>query len=70
MIQAHALEKSFGEFKAVNKIDLKIRKGECFGLLGPNGAGKSTFINMIYGTSKDLAMYFLLKTFQKESFRK
>lgn len=50
MIQAHALEKSFGNFKAVDKIDLKIRKGECFGLLGPNGAGKSTFINMIYGT--------------------
>ena len=50
MIQARALEKSFGDFKAVNKIDINIKKGECFGLLGPNGAGKSTFINMIYGT--------------------
>lgn len=50
MIQAIALEKSFGDFKAVNKIDLSIKKGECFGLLGPNGAGKSTFINMLYGT--------------------
>ncbi|MBY0554397.1 ABC transporter ATP-binding protein [bacterium] len=50
MIQANALEKSFGDFKAVNKIDLNIKKGECFGLLGPNGAGKSTFIGMMYGT--------------------
>jgi lipooligosaccharide transport system ATP-binding protein len=50
MIQSNALEKSFESFTAVNKIDLNIKKGECFGLLGPNGAGKSTFINMIYGT--------------------
>jgi lipooligosaccharide transport system ATP-binding protein len=50
MIQSNTLEKSFGSFTAVNKIDLNIKKGECFGLLGPNGAGKSTFINMIYGT--------------------
>lgn len=50
MIQAKSLVKSFGDFKAVNGIDLQIKKGECFGLLGPNGAGKSTFINMAYGT--------------------
>lgn len=50
MILAKSLEKSFGDFKAVNGLDLHVRKGECFGLLGPNGAGKSTFINMIYGT--------------------
>lgn len=50
MIVAKSLEKSFGDFKAVNGIDLEIKPGECFGLLGPNGAGKSTFINMIYGT--------------------
>lgn len=61
MIQANALEKSFGDFKAVNKIDLNIKKGECFGLLGPNGAGKSTFISMVYGTvqrtSGELAVF-------------
>lgn len=50
MIKAHALEKSFDQFKAVDGLDLEIHKGECFGLLGPNGAGKSTFINMVYGT--------------------
>lgn len=50
MIYAKSLVKSFGDFKAVDGINLEIKKGECFGLLGPNGAGKSTFINMTYGT--------------------
>lgn len=50
MIRAKALIKSFGDFKAVDGMDLEVRKGECFGLLGPNGAGKSTFIGMTYGT--------------------
>lgn len=49
MIVAESLTKEFGSFKAVNKVDLEVKKGECFGLLGPNGAGKSTFINMTYG---------------------
>ncbi len=49
MILAKNLKKSFGDFTAVNGIDLNIKKGECFGLLGPNGAGKSTFIGMTYG---------------------
>lgn len=50
MIKAKALTKRFGEFSAVDGIDLEVRQGECFGLLGPNGAGKSTFISMTYGT--------------------
>lgn len=50
MIIAKNLKKSFGDFHAVNGINLEVKKGECFGLLGPNGAGKSTFINMTYGT--------------------
>lgn len=52
MIYAKSLVKSFGEFNAVDGIDLEIKQGECFGLLGPNGAGKSTFINMTYGTTQ------------------
>lgn len=52
MIIAKSLKKSFGDFTAVNGIDLHVKKGECFGLLGPNGAGKSTFIGMTYGTVK------------------
>jgi ABC-2 type transport system ATP-binding protein len=43
------LVKHFGDVKAVNGLDLEIRKGEMFGFLGPNGAGKTTTINMLCG---------------------
>jgi ABC-2 type transport system ATP-binding protein len=43
------LEKRFGEFVAVNRLSLDVRRGEIFGFLGPNGAGKSTTIRMLCG---------------------
>jgi len=43
------LVKNFEEIKAVNGLNLEIRKGEMFGFLGPNGAGKTTTINMLCG---------------------
>lgn len=43
------LNKKFGDFTAVDNINLSIKEGEIYGLLGPNGAGKSTTINMICG---------------------
>jgi ABC-2 type transport system ATP-binding protein len=43
------LVKRFGDFVAVDGINLEIRKGEVFGFLGPNGAGKSTTIRMLCG---------------------
>ena len=43
------LVKHFGDVKAVNGLNLEIRKGEMFGFLGPNGAGKTTTINMLCG---------------------
>ena len=43
------LEKKFGDFTAVNKIDFEVKRGEIFGFLGPNGAGKSTTIRMLCG---------------------
>ena len=47
MIQAGGLRKSFGDFEAVQGIDLEVRRGEAFGFLGPNGAGKSSTMRMI-----------------------
>ncbi len=46
-IETHGLEKKFGNFTAVNAIDLEVKKGEIFGFLGPNGAGKTTTIKML-----------------------
>ena len=43
------LGKRFGDFVAVDRINLAIRRGEVFGFLGPNGAGKSTTIRMLCG---------------------
>ncbi len=43
------LVKRFGDFVAVDHINLEVRKGEVFGFLGPNGAGKSTTIRMLCG---------------------
>lgn len=43
------LVKRFGDFVAVNHINLATQKGEIFGFLGPNGAGKSTTIRILCG---------------------
>lgn len=51
-IQTIDLSKSFGQFKAVDKINLNVQKGEIFGFLGPNGAGKTTTLRMLAGLSK------------------
>jgi len=49
IIQAKGVTKRFGDFAALQGLDLEVRAGECVGLLGPNGAGKSTFIGCLYG---------------------
>jgi len=43
-------KKSSNEIKALNNLNLEVKKGEIFGLLGPNGAGKTTFLNILAGT--------------------
>jgi len=47
IITTHDLTKKFGDFVAVDRINLEIMKGEVFGFIGPNGAGKSTAIRML-----------------------
>ena len=49
MIRLTGLTKRYGEFTAVNAINLDVPQGELFGFLGPNGAGKTTTLRMIAG---------------------
>jgi ABC-2 type transport system ATP-binding protein len=46
-VHAEGLVKAFGDFRAVDGIDLEVRQGEIFGVLGPNGAGKTTMLRML-----------------------
>ncbi len=46
-IEAAGLAKSFGEVRAVDGVDLAVRRGSVYGVLGPNGAGKTTTIRML-----------------------
>ena len=46
-IEASGLEKSFGDVKAVDGVDLAVGRGSVYGVLGPNGAGKTTTIRML-----------------------
>ena len=48
-IDARGLIKNFGDFRAVDGVDLQVRTGSIFGILGPNGAGKTTTLRMLLG---------------------
>jgi ABC-2 type transport system ATP-binding protein len=52
VIETQDLTKVYGEQVAVNRLNLKIDKGEVFGFLGPNGAGKTTTLIMLLGLSE------------------
>jgi ABC-2 type transport system ATP-binding protein len=48
-IEARALIRDFGRFRAVDRVSFQVKAGEIFGLLGANGAGKTTVIKMLTG---------------------
>ena len=47
ILVTEGLSKSFGDFKAVSDVNLKVRRGSIHALIGPNGAGKTTCFNML-----------------------
>ena len=51
VVETFELTKMYGDFPAVNQLDLEVKKGEIFGFLGPNGAGKTTTVLMLMGLS-------------------
>ena len=48
-LRCQGLIKRYGDVTAVDRLDLDVLRGECFGLLGPNGAGKTTTIEILEG---------------------
>jgi ABC-2 type transport system ATP-binding protein len=51
-LRCEKLVKQYGEVTAVDRLDLEIASGECFGLLGPNGAGKTTTVEILEGLNE------------------
>jgi len=49
MLQLMAVDKFFGGFQALRKVDLQVKEGELRGLIGPNGSGKTTIFNVVSG---------------------
>ena len=52
LIEIKNLTKKFGSYKALDGLNLTVRKGEVHGFLGPNGSGKSTTIKILLGLIK------------------
>ncbi|QNB46537.1 ATP-binding cassette domain-containing protein [Thermanaerosceptrum fracticalcis] len=57
VVETHNLTKAFGSFIAVDKLNIRIKRGEIYGFLGPNGAGKSTTIRMLCGILEPTSGY-------------
>jgi ABC-2 type transport system ATP-binding protein len=49
IVRAEGVRKRYGDFWAVDGVDLEIARGECLAMLGPNGAGKTTFTEILEG---------------------
>ncbi len=66
ILKLENLTKNFGNFTAVNGINLEVRRGEIIGLVGPNGAGKTTTIKMIAKILRPNSGRILLRTNHSE----
>jgi branched-chain amino acid transport system permease protein len=55
VLRVEGLAKHFGGLKALDGVDLAVRKGTVHALIGPNGSGKSTFINVVTGLYRPTA---------------
>jgi ABC-type branched-subunit amino acid transport system ATPase component len=51
MLELRGVARYFGGVRAVDGVDLDVKRGEIVGLIGPNGSGKSTTVNLITGVS-------------------
>ena len=60
MIETKNLTKIYGNFAAVQRLSLHVRKGTIYGFLGPNGAGKSTTMKMFLGLARPTAGAFTI----------
>ncbi len=63
MIRTEGLTKKYGDFTAVNNLNLEVYEGEIFGLLGPNGAGKTTTILMLLGLTEPTSGFALINDY-------
>ena len=52
VVEVKQLTKTFGKFKALDKVDLSVNQGAIHGFIGPNGSGKSTTIRTLLGMLK------------------
>jgi ABC-2 type transport system ATP-binding protein len=47
MIETHDLTKLYGPIFAINRLELKLERGDVYGFIGPNGAGKTTTMRIL-----------------------
>mgnify|MGYP000006494627 FL=1 len=60
LLEVKNLSIAFGGLKAVDDLNLNIKRGQLYGLIGPNGAGKTTVFNMLTGVYKPTSGYIKL----------